>query len=535
MAAANESQGLKIAVAAFVTLTVILAVTSYFLYSSYSRTEGLLQSETEKASKSQRNASEALNQYEEFRKMVGVRADEFDPAKTEVTTHFTKVDERLGGIANAINAALAKAQGAGAQGQELEEAKQRIQQLVASYRNEPNKNYISSLDRLLELLESTALVDSELAVNYQALRHNLESATSVAKQQIDVQTKSASDSKTDLEAEHTKHEQERQILLTKVDQLTTELDQAKTELANLSTQNRQQSEEFTRKNEMLTAMLREQRAQLDLRETVLDRPDGHITYVDFDRNEVHVDVNRRQGARPQMKMTIFDANSAGIPTEKPKGTIELVQVGDQYSIARILKTNSPIEPLRIGDIVYSPAWSPDEPMRFALIGKIDVNRDGKDDRDDLKRMIEAAGGTVDYDLPPPDAGRESGKLTPRISWYVVDDPVKRPPLRDVYSKPSDETIAAQANFEKRKGEMIKEARNNGSRPIDISRLLSYLGYDMNTPIIGRAEAVNQPALDRLTAPKPKTDAQKAADAAKLSEQPEAADANEPKPEADQPK
>jgi len=34
MASANESQGLKIAVAAFLTLSVILAVTSYFLYST---------------------------------------------------------------------------------------------------------------------------------------------------------------------------------------------------------------------------------------------------------------------------------------------------------------------------------------------------------------------------------------------------------------------------------------------------------------------------------------------------------------------
>jgi len=31
MAAANESQGLKIAVAAFITLSVALSVTSYFL------------------------------------------------------------------------------------------------------------------------------------------------------------------------------------------------------------------------------------------------------------------------------------------------------------------------------------------------------------------------------------------------------------------------------------------------------------------------------------------------------------------------
>jgi hypothetical protein len=35
MAAADESQGLKIAVAAFITLSVILAVACYFLYSAY--------------------------------------------------------------------------------------------------------------------------------------------------------------------------------------------------------------------------------------------------------------------------------------------------------------------------------------------------------------------------------------------------------------------------------------------------------------------------------------------------------------------
>jgi hypothetical protein len=35
MAAADESQGLKIAVAALITLSVILAVTCYFLYSAY--------------------------------------------------------------------------------------------------------------------------------------------------------------------------------------------------------------------------------------------------------------------------------------------------------------------------------------------------------------------------------------------------------------------------------------------------------------------------------------------------------------------
>ena len=36
----------------------------------------------------------------------------------------------------------------------------------------------------------------------------------------------------------------------------------------------------------------------------------------------------------------------------------------------------------------------------------------------------------------------------------------------------------------------------------IERLLNFLGYDINTPVVGRSEAVNQRALNRVTAKKP---------------------------------
>jgi hypothetical protein len=39
LADTNESQGLRIAVAALITLTVILAVACYFLYSAYTTAE----------------------------------------------------------------------------------------------------------------------------------------------------------------------------------------------------------------------------------------------------------------------------------------------------------------------------------------------------------------------------------------------------------------------------------------------------------------------------------------------------------------
>ena len=51
------------------------------------------------------------------------------------------------------------------------------------------------------------------------------------------------------------------------------------------------------------------------------------------------------------RFTIFDKNAPGIPTDKPKGTIELVYVTDSYSIGKIVKTFNPIEPMSTRDVV----------------------------------------------------------------------------------------------------------------------------------------------------------------------------------------
>ncbi len=498
MAAANESQGLKIAVAAFVTLSVILAVSSYFLYSAYSKSEAMLESEKDKASKAQTAASNAVNQFNEFRQLAGARSEEFDSAKAEVATFFKNNSTRIQNLLNSTNAAIQKAKQSGADSKDLDDALARVQTIITSYQSEPNKNFMSTLDRLTELMENINLLGTEMSSNYVGLRQSLESTTSVSKKQIDAEAKAASDSKADLEAEHNKHESERQSLLTKVDQLQTDNNDKATKLANLETQLKQQREDYDRRLDLANSIIREQRDNIEKTETVLDKPGGYITYVDYERREVRLNITRGQGARPQMRMTVFDAGSPGVPTETPKGNIQLTRVGDRESIARIDRQTSTINPIRIGDIVYSPAWSPDEPMRFALIGKIDVNRDGKDDRQDLKRLIEEAGGIVDYDLPPPGYGNESGKLTARDSWYVIDE---RRPLRDQLEAKSDRAVAEQSKFEERRGQVIKQARAEGIRPMPLQRLLAYLGYNMGTAPIGRAEAVNSGALRRLQEPR----------------------------------
>jgi len=520
MAAANESQGLKIAVAAFITLSVILAVTSYFLYTNGASAEARLAIAEDTAKDKAKFADLSLKQFEDMRGRIGTKQTEFETAKDEVLAHHKKIAERLTELDNKVKEAVQRAQASGAQGPELEEAKQNIARAIASYRAEP-KNYISSLDRLIDLMEGLSLLTTDLSLNYVNVRRNLESSTSVAKEQVDVQSKAAAAAHSDVLSEQTKHQEERARLLSSVDKLQTDNDKATGEINNLKKLLADQEADFTRQRETLTTILRELRDRLERKELILDRPDGYVTYVDYETREVLVSLNRRMGARPQMNMTIFDARSPGIPTEKPKGSIMLTQVGDQFSVAKILKTDNPIDPIRVGDIVYSAAWSPNQPMRFALVGKIDINRDSRDDRAELKRMIHEAGGVVDYDLPPPDLGKETGTLSPRIDWYVIDD---EPPIRDAFTHETDAGASAAAKMEKRLGEVVKEARLNGIRPMTKHRLLIYLGYDINSPIVGRAEAVDPKSMMRLTAPRRRPDQPKAA-----------ADAMKAEPKAEEPK
>lgn len=497
MAAANESQGLKIAVAAFVSLTVILAVTSYFLYSNYDQTFQKLTAAEDKMRTAQKTADEATRQSEDLQKAIGSRAQEYEAVKAEIAAERKKIDDDLATIGPMVVDLVSKVQAAGAATPALEEVKTAALNLSSAYNNEPNKTFLSSLGRVKDMLKNQAKMTAVLATNYTELKQSLEAANTVNKQQMDVVVQARDTTKADLESEQTKHVQARADLHNKVTETEAELETRNTEIASLKSEHRQYQEEATKKSEALRLTVRDLRDAKAQTETVLDRPDGKITYVDYSRGEVRTNLTFGMGARPQMQMTIFDSGSPGIPTEKPKATIELTYVSDKYSLARIVETKNSIDPIRVNDIVYSPAWSPNEPMRFALIGKMDINRDGKDDRADLIRMIEAAGGIVDYDLPPPEAGKERGKISGYDSWYVIDDPEKRPPLVDYQNRREDIGTVEHADFIKKRSEAIRIARDNGVRPLLIGRLLNFLGYSYNAPMRGKAEAIDTNAMKGL--------------------------------------
>jgi hypothetical protein len=505
-ASSNESQGLKIAVAIFVMFTVVLAVTTYFGFSNYYQALAKQEEAEKTAAAKTKLADDAINTLSDFKKTAGFeKAGDDTAALNDAVKKFRNdMNGKLNGMqeANAKNFQEYKA--AGGSQQKVDELSAATGKLITDFMNEPNISLASGMSRLVELLNNMTLLNTAYAFDNEDERKQLEMVNRVNNEQKNVAIGERDKAKSDLEKEHVDHNQQLTGLRAQLDKLQTDNNNQAQEIAKLKTQINVDTENATKRQNDLLTQLKFYRDIVEKKETVLDKANGHIVYVDFSRNEVRTDLSRSRGARPQMKFSVFDRDAPGLPTDKPKATIELIQVTDYDSIGRIITGHTdslgrytrdldPANPIRAGDQLYTPAFLQ---QRFALIGKIDIDRDGNDDREDLKRMIRQAGGIIDYDLPV--IGPETGKITGLTSWYVVDDrETWRPPTSSSRRQAGSEDKA----FLDKKTEAIRTARLEGVRPIAIDKLLGYLNYTFGARVPGQVEVINREASDRLLHPK----------------------------------
>jgi hypothetical protein len=519
MPAANDNQGLKIAVAVFVALTVILAVTTYFGFSNAATAEAKAKDYETKVSNATREIDQAKQNLGELQKKSGFTASEdFAAFKDAITKHNAKLGEKLTDLQKKVGEMVAQYKAAGGSDQKIQELQAATGQIISGFQTEPNQTFQSQLDRMMELTSNQTQLAMAVTLDNETLRRDLANNNKVNQEKLDVEVAAAKKHNDDLNAEHAKHEQERAGLTTKVDQLQTLNNQQATRIQALENEINRMKQQHDAVLAQNNKLLRYYKEKAEESEIVLDKPSGVVTYVDWMRNEVRVNLTQAMGVRPQMVFSVFDRDSPGLPTEYPKAVIEIVWVGSRDAVARIdtaatkemrkkvnPRTGRQAGPIRVGDLVYSPAFSPEEPQKFALLGKIDIDRDGRDDRDDLKRMIRAAGGEVVYDLPPPFVGsKESGNLSDNINYYVIDN---RKPYRAIVERVLPKANAEEeSKFEARKAEVQQKLRDSGVRPIQVEKLLGMLGYNFRPAmaIPGQVEAIDRAKSEELLRPKGST-------------------------------
>ena len=122
------------------------------------------------------------------------------------------------------------------------------------------------------------------------------------------------------------------------------------------------------------------------------------------------------------------------------------------------------DPILAGDVIYTPLWNAKSALHFALAGMIDIDGDGKDDREIVKQLIRINNGTIDAEEK---SGDVQGQMT-RHTRYLIRG--EEPTVGD-----SDDTDAtARQNAWSR---MIEQADQLGIEQISVEKLLDFVGYD----------------------------------------------------------
>ena len=531
-ASSNDSFGLKIATAFSIALTVVLLVAVYFLNSAYNQEFEKHAAADKKVGEVSRDREAFATQANQYRDMIGyLGIDDFETAKAAMKKDQDQLKLDVQQIQTEVAAVVddfrKKIESKGGDASEFEALKTRANEVVQQFSTSPDQSYKALIGRLKDLTLNQAKLSTNIALNYLDLRRDLDQANVVNATAKKLVEDARDKAKEELDATIRKDEEERSTLVKTTRDQADAIAAAEVAMTNARNELEGKIQKRDKTIVDLNSSIKDFRTRQGLREDVMTKPGGRVTFVDYGSQQVRVSINRSQGVRPLMRFTIFDKDAAGVASAKPKGAIELTSVGDPRkgendSIGRIITTFDSKEPIRYNDFIFSVGWSYDHPQRFALVGKLDINRDGRDDRADLIRMIESSGGVVEYDLPPPgvdrtpgqaavarafkrfgepqppSVGRAAGKISALDFAYVIDT---RGSFNPNAAGPTANDAKDDSAFQEEMSVATKEARDSNVRPLPIEKLLNMLGYDYSAPIEGRREAYDRAGVRDLLKPK----------------------------------
>ncbi len=210
---------------------------------------------------------------------------------------------------------------------------------------------------------------------------------------------------------------------------------------------------------------------------------GEITEVvsrSGGQDEVWINLGRSDGLRPGVSFVVVDADTTQATLAKKKATIEVLEVisgTPHLSRAKVIADRGYTAVLR-GDKVYSPFWQPGSSVQIALVGKMDIDGDGRDDRDRLKSLIAQNGCEIAMDMLP--SGETTGRLTEQVRWLVMGDDLK---YRTDESGQLDPSVAAAS---KRRRELELQARSLGITIISPINLMNWLRVGTDASPLGDA-------------------------------------------------
>ncbi|MCD4832115.1 MAG: hypothetical protein K8R02_10000 [Anaerohalosphaeraceae bacterium] len=127
------------------------------------------------------------------------------------------------------------------------------------------------------------------------------------------------------------------------------------------------------------------------------KPDGNIITIETSSNIVFLNIGSKDKVYPGLTFSVYDRN-APIPTDgKGKAEIEVFDVDQNTSVARIMKS-AKRNPIMEDDIIVNLIWDSRATNSFVVAGEFDFDGDGAVDSDGttkVKQLIENWDGRVE--------------------------------------------------------------------------------------------------------------------------------------------
>jgi hypothetical protein len=202
----------------------------------------------------------------------------------------------------------------------------------------------------------------------------------------------------------------------------------------------------------------------------VDSFDGRILSVnEFDRT-VLVSCGTTTGLRPGLQFSVFSPADPQPQLGEAKATVEVVAIESDSLVRCRVRRDNTRDPILPGDVVATSLWSPGTPLEVVVVGVVQFGGDPAGDERRLKQLIERIGGTVVDEVSP-------------STTLVVDAGVPKTPVGEAGLQAGGRQIAANQN---RRDAQKKLAKRLGIKEVAIEPFLEMMGL--------QTEAVRQNRL-----------------------------------------
>lgn len=387
--AARENQGLQIALIIFVVLTIALSATTFIFLRNYQEQQKRAQASQEDLTRSTAELTKLQGERDTAVQYIGFPREERD--MTRITEAWTKDMEvaRQYGIAN------------------LPDDQKNYRTLITSLQDVVRAKQAQLAKNEADLRDAVAAFDAK-SKEYEDVKKALAAEKAQTVAGYDAERKRIADELANL----TKSKNE---LMQQKEEKDKELERVKGELttsiANLQKELDTLREQYKRKSEQYQEVTGEF--------VVSSAPDGKVSWVNAREGIAYINLGSDDRLRKKLTFSVFDPNTSDVSKGSKKGSIEVVSItGPHMAECKILQSST-ANPILPGDLIYTPVWRVGQQDHVALVGIMDINGDGDEDRERIHDLISAQGGIIDAEVDA--EGKLHGAITLNTRYVIVGE------------------------------------------------------------------------------------------------------------------